>query len=71
MILFSPRIIVGLIMYFREYLVDYIKPFKYLFFTTSKKLSYKIFVLSCLNFRFFKNELLKINYLIFLFYEFY
>jgi len=71
MILFSPRLIVGLNMYFREYLVDYIKPFKYLFFTNSKKLSYKVFILSCLNFWFCKNELLKINYLIFLFYEFY
>jgi hypothetical protein len=71
MILFSPRIIVGLGLHFKEYLIEYIKPFKYLLFAISKKLPYKIFILSCLNLWFIKKELLKINYLLFLFFEFY
>ncbi len=71
LMLFSPRIIVGLSMYFKEYLIDYIKPIKYLFFATEKKLSYKMFILSCLNFNLINNELVKINFSLFLFYEFY
>jgi hypothetical protein len=71
MILFSSRIIVGLSIYFKEYLIDYIHPFKYLLFAKNNKLKNKIFILSCLNSWFLHNELVKLNYYFFLFCEFY
>ena len=68
-ILFSTRLIVGWSVIFQEYLLDYIKPIKYLIFAKIKYFALKLFNLCCLNRKLLKKELVKINHSLFIFYS--